>query len=305
MFLPNYPEFTTLKHKDKKKYNKAIKKYPPISDILFETLLIWWNFENSLKLSSINGNILINYSQPFDLDGEGLCLIGGKKIDKSIQYIFGNSGLKIPRLIHEPEFVINKIKNKKLYVITEEPDYFEYVIDPKEFITLAGAKYDNVRRAINHFNDFAKDKKVEIKNYDLSNKTNSQLFLHLFNKWMNDGNNKNDPENTEFHAIRKSLVLNQENITLIVDNEICGIVLYQTVKDHIIGRHVKVTTNMPFAFKYLIYSLCIHAVQERIKYVNCEMDLGIEGIRSAKQELNPIFVYKKYTIERRDISVLG
>lgn len=71
-----FPEFTKLTLSDKEEYERLTRGYPPISDIAFSSLMIWWDSLGGLAVAKLNGNLVISYWLPGDEEYSGLSLIG-------------------------------------------------------------------------------------------------------------------------------------------------------------------------------------------------------------------------------------
>src|SRR5438045_2470988 len=123
--LPTFPEFIALSLDGKEEYDKLISDYPPYSDISFATLHIWWNLDGKLRLSVLNGNLVIDYQLSTDAENSGLSLIGKNKLRESIQTIFDflKENGQPTKLVHVPEFVIDEVGNRDGLELTEELDY--------------------------------------------------------------------------------------------------------------------------------------------------------------------------------------
>jgi hypothetical protein len=300
----NFPKFTGIRLEDKDSYDKFISNYPPYSDILFPTLQIWWNIEGELSTSYLNKNLVIHYSQSFDHENAGYCLVGKSSVDKSIETIFSylRKEHKTIRLVHVPEFVIKEIEHIDDFEIIEELDYNEYIIDCKGMAKLDTPEYGRIRRGVNRFLREVGDKKIEIINLNLSSPSKNKQLLDAINDWGETSHGKNDPLGMEKQAIKRTLKLeshlNIKNFAIYIDGEMHGLVLYHRPMggSYYVGHHLKVNYKFSYIFDYMIHQLAIKGVNDGISYINCEMDLGIESLRSHKMKLRPVDFFRKYTI---------
>lgn len=299
-----FPTFKEISLNDKEDYENYISKYPPYSDILFPTLQIWWNLEGNLSISYLRNNIVIHYSQPFDQENSGYCLIGDDYLDESINDIFNylRDEHKKIRLVHMPEFMIKKIEDVNKFQIVEELDYNEYIIDCSAIVRLDTPEYSRIRKGINRFNREVDGKNVEIKKLDLASKDVRDLLLGSLEEWESMHQAKNDPLLQEKQAIHRTLSMSKDlgirNICIYIDNELEGYVLYHRPKgkEYYVGHHLKVSYRYSYIFDYMIHQLAKKGLEHGIQYLNCEMDLGIESLRAHKMKLRPIDFFRKYTI---------
>jgi hypothetical protein len=304
MFIPDFPEFTPLRLEDKDSYEKLIAEFPHNSDIAFATLHIWWNLEDKLSVSLLNGNMVINYHLPGDAQNSGYGLIGRQHIDASIkaalEYLMQER--LPPRLVHVPEFVVNEIRLKDYFKITEELDYNEYILDSNELATLRGGKYANNRKDINRFLRSLDGKLIEAKSIDLSTAESQEELLQIIRLWEKKHPWKNDPGRAEYDALAKTLeygsLLEIQNLGFYIGGVLFGIIFYHTSEDgqYYIMHHLKVDNTYDYIVDYIEQFMAIKAVSEGIPYINMEIDLGIQGLREHKLGLKPIHFLKKYTI---------
>jgi hypothetical protein len=302
--LPTFPQFVELTIDDKEKYNALVAEYPPFSDLAFTTLHIWWNLSSELAISSLNDNLIINYSLPFDRSSSGYSLIGKNILDDSIQTIFDylRTYGKPTRLVHVPEFVIEKISHKENLNIEEEVDYHEYIMASQQLANLEGSTHSRIRRKVNRFLREVEGKKLEIKSLDLSSPEVKDLWRDSISHWQKKYPNANDPQDSEGQALEATLKhssqLSTLNLCLFVDGELFGVILYHLSVDrkHFIINHFRVNYDIPFIFDYMTNQIAERAIKEAVPFINMEMDLGIEGLRQHKMGLRPVHFFKKFTI---------
>jgi hypothetical protein len=301
---PTFPKFRKLTLQDKEAYGRLVAEYTPFSDISFTTLHIWWDLDEKLFFSVLNDNLVLNYSQPFDRPNAGLCLIGHHKVDESIGDLFEflRAHKRRPKLVHVPEFVIEKIADKSQYSIKEEADMHEYVMDAKACAELEGRDLGRIRRKVSRFLREVDNNELELKALDLSQTAERQLILDSVEVWAKKFPKANDPGRTEGRAIKACLnhhdALGIKNLCVFIDGQLHGAALFHQSRDgkYYILNHLKVDYSYPFIFDYLTNQVAVKAAADGVPYLNMEMDLGIEGLRQHKQGLRPVNFLKKYTI---------
>ncbi|HSX23528.1 MAG TPA: phosphatidylglycerol lysyltransferase domain-containing protein [Candidatus Saccharimonadales bacterium] len=304
---PTFPRFAPLTLEDKDTYDDLIKEHPPLSNISFAGMHIWWNLEGHLAISSLNGNLIINYHLPFDTRNSGYSLIGKHDLDSSIATIFKHlrKEHRAVKLVHVPEFVIEKIKDKSDLDIAEEDDYNEYILDSHALATLEDPAHGRTRRKVGRFSREVEGREVELKPLDLSSQAARDALFEAILGWEKTQLSKNDPDHTEHHALKKTLdyqaVLGIENLGLYIDGKLSAIVLYNKTADnkYYILNHLKVDYSIPYIFDYMTHHIAKRAVQEDIHFINMEMDLGIENLRRHKMGLRPVSFFKQYRISSK------
>lgn len=295
-----------LNHKED--YERLIEEYPPYSDISFATLQIWWNLEGQLSLSMLNNNIIIHYCLPFDAANSGYSLLGKHLLAESMHTMF--SYLKEQnqpvQLVHVPEFVVNNIAKPHDFVITEELDYNEYILDSHALSKLDSPSQSRTRKGVNRFLREVEGRKVDFRQLDLSSSEVQAELFKAIASWEDARISTNDRAHTEHQAIQKALAhaehLGIRHVGLFIDDKLYAIIIYHRPqgKDHYIMHHLKVDYSIPYIFDYMTHHIANKAVEEDVNFLNVEMDLGIEKLRAHKMVLRPVDFFRKYTITPAD-----
>jgi len=295
-----FPIFTELNLQDREEYESLVQHLPPLSDISFVTLMIWWH--KHLKISLLNGNVVVYYKQDNEEDS-GLCLAGVNEIDKSIDEIltYLKQENRPPKMIHLPEFVIGGIKDKTKFKIEEEPNYHEYIVPVSNIYPLETALIGQ-RYKINRFSRELLPVRVEVKTLELKDKQNQNLLLNTALEWHNKFGSPNDTDNYEQQAlevsVRNTANLGLHNVCLYLEGQLSGFVINHLSidKKYVIGNHMKFRRDVPRIVSFLQYLSAEQANELGASFINFEMDLGIPGLRRHKQDLHPTDYFKKFSI---------
>ena len=303
--FPDFPNFVPVSLDDKERYNQLVADYPPFADISFTNLHIWWNLGGKLGACLLNSNLVLNYDLPFDRPNSGWGLIGNDRIDESIQTIFDY--LKVhhrrPKIVHMPEFTLERIKDSSGLKITEESDFHEYIMSSRQLAELEGADHSRSRRKVNRFLRETGDAEVEVKSLDLTSAENRKMLTSVVKEWHQKYASPNDPERLEEQALERTLthspVLGTLNLCVFIDGQLHGLSLYHPTPDgqHYIINHMRVDYRYPHIFDYVTQQVAQSAVDHNVPFLNMEMDLGMEGLRRHKMGLRPVKFYKKFTVE--------
>lgn len=184
--------------------------------------------------------------------------------------------------------------------IKEQPDHWEYVYEVQQLIDLAGSKYHTKRQLANHFVKFY-DYRFE----DITPKIIPKI-LKFQTKWMKEqGAKKDEYIKQENIAVRR--ILNQwdelpRNLVggaLFVNDEIVAYTTGEITDSQEIMIHFeKADIELKGAYQAINRIFLEH--HSSYKFVNREQDLGIPGLRRAKQEYCPCIFVKKYYIHKVD-----
>ena len=198
--------------------------------------------------------------------------------------------LNILGLCDDPEFIIE-----------EETDLKDYLYDAGELRTLAGKKFQKKRNLVNKF----------MKEYDGRWKYKTmccvdEYFLEEFmKKWVKKRVEEGvDSEDT--------LLLEKDGVIDILRNcdkvtfRVGGIFIDEMLEAFTIGSYnsreqmavisiEKGNSEIPGIYQVINQQFLINAFEEA-KVVNREDDMGIEGLRQAKESYNPIGYARKYRV---------
>lgn len=296
-----FPEFSKLTMADKEAYEELIKDYPPLTDISFGTLMVWWNILDSLAISLLNGNLVISYWIPGDEYHSGLSLIGTSKIDESVCTIFDHLKAegKPARLVHVPEFVITELHYPELFAFHEERDYDECIIPISRGYPLAQVPLYR-RRKIRQFLADIDEGRILVKALDLEDPETRAMILRSTTDWPKKGINAGITVAGEVvkTAVEQATVLGIHGVGIFIDGTLQTFCLYQLPRDkrYVILNHMRVNYDIPRMFDFMTYALARWFAEKGITMVNIDMDLGVTTLRIIKLMLKPENFFRKYTI---------
>ncbi len=176
--------------------------------------------------------------------------------------------------------------------IEEIPDMYDYVYLTEDLSELKGKKYHKKRTHINKFN---KEKEYEYRKID---NTNKHHCLDIVNKWIEDFGS--DPYN-EKSAVELAVKYFDElmlfGAIIYVDDEPAAFTVAEALTDDMALIHLeKATFEHRGVYPIINQQFVIRELLGRFKYINREEDMGIEGLRQAKQSYYPYKMVKKYDI---------
>ncbi len=298
-----FPKFSKLTLGDRKKYESFIAGYPPVSDITFPTLMLWWNMLDSCAVAQLNGNLVISYWLPGLEEYSGLSLAGTKDIDETLCTIFDSFKARDeqPRVVHVSEFVIANIQHPDLFICTAERAFDEYVYPISNFFPL-NQQMGFRRSRVKKFTELVGEDNIIIKSLDMSMGENRRLLTYYATRWQKTGY-INDLVKIEQDAINVAInntdMLGIQNLCLYISGELQGFCLFQQSADkrYIIMAHARINMQAPRTLDYAIYAFSQRFADMGASYLNLECDLGSNYMRTFKVSLGPCNYFRKYTIE--------
>lgn len=290
--------FKPLELEDKVIFDKYLKPYSFLTcEYSFTNLFIWrkgcdiqytiMNDALIIKKSDFNGRY--HFMQPIGYNKNNLKelveeLISIKQIQK-LDYLFKD--VETPFLKDLEDVFPGK------FSIVEDRDNFDYIYDSKKLATLSG---NALHRKKNHYNAF-------IKKYDYRVEPLREELLEDCIMASREWCFKNECKGYVLYEMRSIIDLLKNMSSL----DFTGIVVYVNDKPSAFTIGEKMNDNMAiihtekadseirglYAF---INKVFVETYFKDIPYINREQDLGIEGLRHAKESYQPIKLEAKYTV---------
>ena len=301
--LPNFPKFKKLTIDDQEEINKYTKIFPPYSDYNFVSLFSY-NTKEFIEISVLHNNLVVKF-QDYITNKPFYSFIGNLDVKETvlelIQLSLGNNLPPVLKLIPE----INISNNHSLleeFNILQDPDNFDYILSVDEIKTLQGNKYGGKRNFVNRFIRTYGEKEINV--LDLTDIKIQTQIEELFFLWERTKGKIRDETETEFTATKRLLesanFLNLIPIGIYHDGKLIAFSIDELIQDNYAIIHFeKADTSFVGIFQYLKQATAKHINDLGGKFINYEQDLGIEGLRQAKQSWNPVDYLKKYTITKK------
>lgn len=179
------------------------------------------------------------------------------------------------------------------FLITEDRNSFDYVYSIEELTNLSGKRFHAKKNHINKFKKNYPDFTYEKMTPDFEAEC-----LTLFDSWRKNKEFDIDGFDEEREAVVE-LLSNWHDLDVVggclrVDNKMIAFSLGEPLKGDTVVIHLEhADTDYEGAFAMMNREFLAHEWQE-YKYVNREEDMGIPGLRKAKESYRPVFMIKKY-----------
>ncbi len=289
-------DFKPIELDDKEVFSTFLAKDPPeTSELTFTNLFMWrqcyhtvWTLWDDCLLIIMNPG----KEGPFGLPPVGTGDKGGALdiISHELKKL-GTDG-KICRV--GEAFCQNHL-NTDRYRMTADRDNSDYVYLSKDLIELAGNKYHGKK---NHLNKFVKSHEFEYRRLDAAL---VGTFLEMQNNWCELRNCIENPELlAEDRAVYEALT-NYEHLdfvgaAILIDSKAEAFALGEPLNEDTMVIHIeKANPEIPGLYTAINQRFCADACAP-FKYVNREQDLGVEGLRKAKQSYHPHHLVNKFTL---------
>jgi len=203
-------------------------------------------------------------------------------------------GFKNVRFIRLPEDTALSLRQEKAFVLEEDADQFDYVYRAKDLVALQGAAYDGKRNFIRRFKD----------NYDYEflslRKENLKDCFYFEEEWCQAKDCQRaeglEKERQAMHQMLEHFEqLGIRGAMLRIQGKVEAVTLGEPLNPQTFVVHIeKANGRFTGIYQAINQMFCEQAARD-YQFINREQDLGIAGLRKAKQSYHPAFLVKKYT----------
>jgi len=295
MQLSDYPRFSRLSLEDKPLLDSLLNEaQPQISELTFTNLFVW-NASEPAQLSQFNETVLIQRRRLRDGKTFLLPPLGKKALPEIVGRLKASSFERaLPPFYGFTTQQIQPLGNDFEKVESDRDDW-DYVYLTRDLADLPGDKYHPKRNFISRCLS-----KYECRYADIGPKE-IQDCLQLQTRWCNLRNCSEvqglEAENT---AIRTAFE-NCERLGIFggavyVDGKLEAFTLSEPLNDDTAVIHFEKANPEIEGLYQLINQWFCQKTLGKFKYVNREQDLGIPGLRKAKENYYPHHMVEKYIV---------
>lgn len=302
--IPLFPKFKNLELEDRKEIEKITKQYPPYSDYNFVSL---WSYdvEQSTRISLLYGNLVVKFFDYFGIESF-YSFIGATNVKETITALLSHAQTSrtAKKLVLIPEITItSNLKIFDNFRIEEDKDNFDYILSINDVSRLVGNKYGAKRNFVNRFTK--KYTETDIAIFDLKKPELQKQIIKLFLIWEKQSQKTRSETQLELIAIQRLLTsaefFNLIPLGIFIDGTLVAFSINEIVHgDYGLIHFEKADESYVGIYQYLkkMTALCLQKLN--CVYINYEQDLGIPGLRKAKESWQPIKYLKKYIISYND-----
>ena len=295
---------------DKELFDKFFKIYPPeMSEFTFTNLFMWRNYYNFLFIE-LDGHLVLFSREYFKKhkpisprNKDNLFFfppIGPHPVEIMIQIFENFNEAEFHRV---PRKIVDRITNHKKYSslnleIIDDKNNWDYVYEVENLKTLPGNRYRQNRRWLKKFLD----------TYQYDFQIISEDVIDKVKKlqkewWLLRGGEEDTALEEEQKAIYEALdnfkVLKFKGALLCSDDKCAAYTFGEMLNPNTLVIHIE-KAHMKFEGAYqAINNLFLKNCCENVIYVNREQDLGIPGLRRAKESYKPVHMVEKSIIYQK------
>jgi uncharacterized protein len=289
-------EFKPLEIEHKDLFRHYLADDPPqISEFTFTNLFIWKHCYHPVWLERDDCLLIILHPEktsPFGMQPVGT----GDKI-KALDALYSalNDISDEVRICRVSEDFINRHLDPDQYFYQLDRNNSDYVYRSDDLIELSGRRYHSKK---NHLNTFMKNYKYEYLKLD---KELVGHFLDMQEEWCRIRECLQTPDLLmEDYAVKTALTyfdeLDYEGAAIRIGSRIEAFSLGEQLNPDTAVIHIeKANPDIPGLYS-VINNLFASNAWSRLEYINREQDLGVEGLRKAKESYYPHHMVNKYTV---------
>lgn len=288
-------KFRDIRAEDKLLFDKYRQNDVIASEGAFATLFIWNDFYN-LKVAEYGGFLYFQFNVKNRIPSYYFPIGSGDvnaALDVLKEYTRANNHVMAFRLVTEEQ--LEKLNNypKAEFVSNEERDCEDYVYPSEQLISLSGKKLHAKRNHINFF----------LENYDYTYEAvTPETAINECAPLMYElvGGKDHNVNSFELPAMKLFFenyeILGEKGAVIRVDGEIVAMSFGEALTDQMALIQLEVAREEYRGAYQMINKLFCENEWKDYAFINREEDMGLEGLRRAKESYQPIFLVKKYTV---------
>lgn len=292
-----FPKKRPLEPEDKAFFDDLFEKYPPrISEFTF-TNLFAWRHAYQFSISNLGDFILVISSKERALSLFDPIGPPGKKkeiIERCFDLWQEDGKIKFVRI---PEETAALFRGSGPFKAEEDRDNFDYVYLTQDLISLKGKDFDGKRNFIKRFKDACAF------TYKPLTKDNIKECLFFEEEWClakdcqrTEGLKKEREAMGEMLDNFSSLGIKGGMIE--VNGKVEAVSLGEALNPETFVVHIEKANGKFIGIYQTINQMFCSQEASKYKTINREQDLGVPGLRKAKESYHPSAMVKKYTLTK-------
>jgi len=302
----------TIEITDKKLFDEYFQKYPPeISEFTFTNLFMWRNYYNFLLMEFKEHLILFSNDylkyrkKPINAGSSDYIYFFppiGPHPDEIIIKLFENiNNIEIHRI---PEEICEKVTQNEKYNklnldCLEDRNNWDYIYNKEEILNLAGNKFRQNRRWLQKFlNNYDYD--FQLLTGNIVEKCKELQLEWCVMRACTEDESLEAEQEAIYEALNNFNTLGYSGGILCVEDKCAAYTFGEMLNERTLVIHIE-KAHMEYEGSYqAITNLFLKNCCVDTLYVNREQDLGIEGLRRAKESYKPTYMVKKSIIYRKE-----
>lgn len=296
--IPRFPAFKKLEITDKAKMDAYASAFPPYSDFEFGSL--WsWDVKEEMAVSWLNDNLVVRFTD-YTSGHPFLTFLGTERVTETVEELLEHSeaefGTKELHLVPE---VTASLIDSSLYAVEESRDHFDYICDVSQHLEYPGKERKAHRTLLRQFHDaYPEFERVSL---DLSSAKVRKEVSDIYKRWDETRGFLTTSESFAYERFLDSI----ESLTYAaVGLRVAGTL----IAFHIASLPPGTCADALFSkadiayrgvYPTLDFAVAHDLLARGYTHMNIQQDLGIPGLRKAKESLFPAYYLKKYSVREK------
>ncbi len=295
---PKFPEFEPIRLEDREIFNEFFSRYQPdTSELTFTNLFIWRSFFGIEWSLYKNWLLIICTENPRSI--YALPPIGPPSrlwvIRTLFKWMKEEAGVRVPRIERADELLISEIQDQREFMIEPTRNHFDYVYLTDELVKLPGKRYMRKRQQTNRFKNSYSFEYVPLENAHM------ERCIELTGQWCDlkrcdEELNLMGEKEAVLEALNNYQTLELCGGAIMIDGVIEAFALGEMLNNKTAVIHVEKANQEIRGIYQIINQQFCENQWKYIPYMNREQDLGVEGLRQAKQSYQPYKLIEKFRI---------
>jgi len=298
--IPEFPTFETVDVAHREAVEAFTHAHEPYSDFNFTSL--WaWDTSGERMVSQLNGNLVVRFTD-YSTNEPFLSFLGTNETEHTartlIDYCKANG---LPTTLKLMPEVSTRGMRPSVLKIEEDRDNFDYVYSVSELSAMRGSKYETKRNLIHRFVRSNPNAVFEVRN--LNDVSNQQNLLSLLDVWEKEkiAHKKEYEVEHERIAIQRLCETSISHPLILsgvfVNEEMLAFSIEEALSmDYGISHFWKASSSYAGLYDFLMQGKAKHLESLGVALLDYEQDLGLVGLRAAKNSFRPIQFLKKYSV---------
>lgn len=299
--IPTLPLFKKIELSDKHDVERITSHYLPYSDFNFVSM--WsWDVKEEIEIAELHNNLIVRLSDY--LTGDPVYSFLGNNqttetVEKLLEFAKQQTGLNVLKYV--PEDSLQGLDTSR-FIVQEDRDHFDYIYSLEELATLKGHKFESKRgflhRFLKHFPEFAMER-INLLDPSIQKKIVALNDVWTKNKLVHGKN----PQSTNEALALERLFISAEHFNIVafglfIKNELAGFTIDEFIGEssYALSHFIKGDIDVVGIFPMLLYASCADFLKAGRHLFNYEQDLGLPGLRKAKESYRPVTYLRKYSI---------
>ncbi len=290
--IPLYPEFAALRLEHRPLLSQALQCCPPQTSEMTFTNLFAWRRSYGFEVAALEDWFLVRSRTAAGL--RYLPPLGPADPGAVIERLFADGADLFIRL---PASLAERFRAEERFTVTPDRDNADYLYRMSDLADLPGRRYDGKR---NHLKKFRSSCHAEYRALDAQSAGAAKAFIGSWCvlKDCDKSESLAAERAAVFEMLESAALLGIEGGVLFVKGEPEAFIVGEELNPETLVVHaLKANPALGGAYQAILNEF-LSRLRGRFAYVNLEQDLGVEGLRRAKESYHPLRLVEKYTLSR-------